>query len=156
MLFFFPVSFEVSFLKDAFCPGDTISDRGIFQEDLVAFQGILGIFTARNRGGEELCSGFQIMFKPSELSFPDEGWIPSNLLVPGVRDQLVKAFLMDPKGAESKGNGPQVFFRAKIKEDRLMIGETIWEYFGGRMKPQREEGGVHQKPVKRGCNVPRP
>ena len=96
------------------------------------------------------------MLEPFELSFPDEGRISSNLLVPGIRDQLVEAFLMDPKGAESKGNGPQVFFRAKIKEDRLMIGETIWEDFGGRMKPQREEGGVHQKPVKAGCNVPRP
>ena len=127
-------------MKAAFCPGDTISDRGGFREDLVAFQGNLGIFTARNRGGEELCPGFQFMLEPFELSFPEEGRIYSNLLVPGVRDQLVKAFLMDPKGAESKGNGPQVFFRDKIKEDRIMIGDTIWENFGGRMKPRREKG----------------
>ena len=136
MLFFYPASFEVRFLKAAFCPGDTINDRGGFREDLVAFQGSLGIFMARNQGGEELCPGFQSVLKPSELFFPDEGWIPSNLLVLGVRDQLVKAFLMDPEGAESKGNGPQVFFRDKIKEDRFMIGDTIWENFGGRVKPQ--------------------
>ena len=105
MLFFYPTSFEVSFLKVAFCLGDTISDRGRFHEDLVAFQGSLGIFTARNRGGEELFPGFQIMFKPSKLSFPYEGGIPSNLLVLGVIDQLVKAFMMDPEGDESKGNG---------------------------------------------------
>ena len=92
---------------------------------------------ARNQGGEELCPGFQIMFKPSKLSFPDEGGVPSNLLVPGVIDQLVKAFLMDPEGAESKGNGPQVFFRGNIKEDWLMVGDTIGENFGGRKKPQR-------------------
>ena len=136
ILFFYPTSFEILFLEGTFSPGNTISDRGIFHEDLVAFQGSLGIFTARNRGGEEIFSGFHIMFKPSELSFPDEGWIPRNLLVPGVRDQLVKAFLMDPEGDESKGNGPQIFFRDKIKEDRLMIGDTIWENFGGRVKPQ--------------------
>ena len=73
-----------------------------------------------------------------------------------LRDQLVKAFLMDPKGAKSKGNGPQVFFRGKIKEDWLMVGDTIGDNFGGRKKSQREEGRVHQKPVKPGCNVPRP
>ena len=63
---------------------------------------------------------------------------------------------MDPKGAESKGNGPQVFFRGKIKKDWLMIGGIVRENFGGHMKPQREKGRVHQKPVKTGCNVPRP
>ena len=106
ILFFYLASFEISFLKVAFYLGDTISDRGSFHEDLVAFQGGLGIFTARNQGGEELCPGFQFMLEPFELSFPDEGRISSNLLVPGIRDQLVEAFLMDPKGAESKGNGP--------------------------------------------------
>ena len=60
----------------------------------------------RDRGGEELGLGFQLMLKPSELFFQDEGWIPIDFLALGVRDQLVKAFLMDPEGAESKGNGP--------------------------------------------------
>ena len=81
---------------------------------------------------------------------------PLIFLAPGARDQLVKAFLMDPEGAESKGNASQVFFRDKIEEDRLVIGDTIWENFGGRINPQREKGRVHQKPVKMGCNVPKP
>ena len=72
----------------------------------MVFQGSLGIFTARNRVREELGLGFQLVLKPSELLFQDEGRIPIELLAPRGRDQLEKAFLMDPEGDEPKGNGP--------------------------------------------------
>jgi len=120
------------------------------------FQGNLAIFPARDWGGERLGPALEVMFKPSELFFPDKGGVSIDCFAPGASDNMVEALLMDPKGTEPERDGAKIFLNRELKEDWFMIGDTVGKDFGRSKKPQGEEGGADEKPVKAGRNMPRP
>ena len=75
----------------------------------------------------------KIMFYSFELFFPNKGGVSSNLFTPRVRDNVTKSILMDPQGTKPKGDGAQVFVNGEIKEDRLVVEDTIGKDFGRAM-----------------------
>jgi hypothetical protein len=77
---------------------------------------------------------FESSFEPTKLFFPDKEGGSKNRFLPHIEDQILEAFLLNPRGAKSKGDRSQICVFGEFKKNWFMIRGTKGKDFRDNIK----------------------